>query len=210
MQIVLSQLGDKIDFIDLHNGYAPVIRASGIGLFSRVYPDDEFAECFMGASVYVRDNIEQTKAVIEQFAPHGGKNIELQITEYGPLVYPIVPKRFVQDAAWNRSLCGALYQACLFNVLLAEPRLTSANHLPLCQDVFGALMGIRGTHPQRKTCATSSITSCECTPPCRTERFYRSKLWLLPTQRERWVSCRKCKMCRTSMRVGIARPTDSS
>ena len=143
MQVVLGELGDKVDFIDLHNGYAPAIRASGVGLFARVYPDDEFAECFMGASVYVRDNIEQTKAIIEQFAPQGGKNIELQITEYGPLIYPLVEKRFAQDAAWNRSLCGALYQACLFNVFLAEPRLTSANHLPLCQDVFGALIGIR-------------------------------------------------------------------
>ena len=93
MPTVLGQLGDKIDFIDLHNGYAPAIRASGIGFFSRVYPDDEFAECFIGASVYVRDNIEQTKALIEQYAPNGGKNIELQVTEYGPLVYPIVPKR---------------------------------------------------------------------------------------------------------------------
>jgi alpha-N-arabinofuranosidase len=151
MKTVLGELGDKIDFIDLHNGYAPAIRASGVGLFARVYPDDEFAECFMGASVYVRDNIEQTKAIIAQFAPDGGKNIELQITEYGPLVYPIVPKRMMQDAAWNRSLCGALYQACLFNVLLAEPKLTSANHLPLCQDVFGALIGIRGAYPQRQT-----------------------------------------------------------
>ena len=93
MPTVLGQLGDKIDFIDLHNGYAPAIRASGVGFFSRVYPDDEFAECFIGASVYVRDNIEQTKALIEQHAPNGGKNIELQVTEYGPLVYPIVPKR---------------------------------------------------------------------------------------------------------------------
>ncbi len=151
MQTVVGELGDKVDFIDLHNGYAPVIRASRIGLFSRVYPDDEFAECFMGASVYVRDNIEQTKAFLAQSAPEGGRHIELQITEYGPLVYPIVPKRMAQDAAWNRSLAGALYQACLFNVFLAEPKLTSANHLPLCQDVFGALIGIRGAYPQRKT-----------------------------------------------------------
>ena len=36
MPTVLGQLGDKIDFIDLHNGYAPAIRASGVGFFSRV------------------------------------------------------------------------------------------------------------------------------------------------------------------------------
>jgi alpha-N-arabinofuranosidase len=35
-------------------------------------------------------------------------------------------------------------------VILKEPRVTNANHLPLCQDVFGALIGIRGTYPDRK------------------------------------------------------------
>ncbi len=150
MKTILSELGDKIDFIDVHNGYAPVIRSSGIGWFSRNYPDDDYAECFMGASVYVRDNIQQTKALIEQHAPGGGQHVELQVTEYGPLVYPFDQKRMVEDAAWNRSLCGALYLACLYNVFLAEPRLTSANHLPLCQDVFGALVGVRGQRPERK------------------------------------------------------------
>ncbi len=101
-------------------------------------------------SVYVRDNLQQTKALIEKYAPNGGKNIELQVTEYGPLIYPFDQKRMVEDAAWNRSLCGSLYLACLFNVFLAEPQLTSANHLPLCQDVFGALVGVHGQRPDRK------------------------------------------------------------
>lgn len=149
MMDILKAIGDKIDFIDVHNGYAPILRGVGFDP-DKLYPDDDFALCFMGASLYVKDNIEATKSDLAKYAPNGGVNIEIHITEYGPLVYPVKQERAVEDVAWNRSLAGALYQACLFNVLMKEPRIASANHLPLCQDIFGALIGIRGTYPGRK------------------------------------------------------------
>lgn len=149
MRDILNGIGDKMDFVDVHNGYAPVIRSTFPKTKKR-YSNDEFAECFMGASVYVQDNINLTKLDLERFAPKGGKNIDIHITEYGPLVYPIDKKHLFEDVAWNRSLAGALYLSCLFNVFLQEPKITSANHLPMCQDVFGALIGIGGDYPNRK------------------------------------------------------------
>lgn len=146
---ILNGIGDKMDFVDVHNGYAPVIRPVYPKMKKR-YSDDEFAECFMGSSVYVQDNINLTKLDLERYAPKGGKDIEIHITEYGPLVYPVDKKHAFEDVAWNRSLTGALYLASLFNVILQEPKITSANHLPMCQDVFGALIGIRGNYPERK------------------------------------------------------------
>lgn len=149
MKDVLSKLGNDMDFIDIHNAYAPITR--GVGLDpDKMYPDDEFAQCFMGASTYVRDNIAATKDDLAKYAPDGGKNIEIHITEYGPLVYPIKQSRAFDDVAWNRTLTGALYLACLFNVFLEEPKITNANHLPLCQDIFGALIRIQGNYPERK------------------------------------------------------------
>ncbi len=149
LQAILQAIGDKTDFIDLHNSYAPVIRTVGLDLTGEVPSDDEFALAMVGASVYVQDNFAATKADLAQYAPEGGKDIEIHVTEYGSLVYPVRKGQEFEDAAWNRSLAAALYQACLFNVFLKEPKLTSANHLPLCQDVFGALIGIR--HPGRTT-----------------------------------------------------------
>jgi len=147
MRDILTALGDKIDFIDVHNGYAPILRGVGLNP-NKIYPDDDFALCFMGASVHVQKDIENVKEDLAKYAP--GRDIELHITEYGPLVYPLKKERAVEDVAWNRSLAGALYLACLYNVFLKEPKLALANHLPLCQDVFGALIGIRGTYPDRK------------------------------------------------------------
>lgn len=147
MRDILIALSDKIDFIDVHNGYAPILRGVGLNP-NKTYPDDDFALCFMGASVYVQKDIENVKQDLAKYAPE--KDIELHITEYGPLVYPLKKERAVEDVAWNRSLAGALYLACLYNVFLKEPELALANHLPLCQDIFGALIGIRGSYPNRK------------------------------------------------------------
>jgi len=145
MEKVLRALGDKIRFIDVHIGYAPVARVVLGNPEAKVSSDDEFAACFMGASVYIEQNLQVTKADLARYAPGGDKNIEIHITEYGALVYPLGTLNMVKDAVWNRSLAGALYQACLFNVFTREPKLTSANHLPLHQDVFGALIGMHRT-----------------------------------------------------------------
>jgi alpha-L-arabinofuranosidase len=145
MEKVLRALGDKIAFIDLHNGYAPVARTVLGDPKAKPPTDDEFAACFLGASVYVDGNIRVTKDDLSKYAPGGGKNVEIHVTEYGPLVYPLGILKATEEMPWNRSLAGALYQACLFNVFAREPKLASANHLPLHQDVFGALVGVHNT-----------------------------------------------------------------
>jgi alpha-N-arabinofuranosidase len=147
MEVVLGRLADKIDFIDVHCGYAPVLRAD-LSPNAQVADDDTFALCMMGASQYVAGNIEATKEDIRRYASSAAAKIDIHISEYGPLVYPFRPKYALEDAAWNRSLAAALYQACLFNVFLREPKVACANHLPLCQDVFGALIGYRAASPK--------------------------------------------------------------
>ena len=147
MEVVLSRLADKIDFIDVHCGYAPILRAD-LSPDAQATDDDTFALCMMGASQYVAGNIEATKEDLRRYAAGAAQRIGIHISEYGPLVYPLRPKYAMEDAAWNRSLAAALYQACLFHVFLREPKIACANHLPLCQDVFGALIGYRVSSPE--------------------------------------------------------------
>jgi len=147
MEVVLSRLAGKIDFIDVHCGYAPVLRAD-LNPDAQVTDDDTFALCMMGAAQYVAGNIEATKEDIRRYAAGAAQKIDIHISEYGPLVYPFRPKYAMEDAAWNRSLAAALYQACLFHVFLREAKIACANHLPLCQDVFGALIGYRVASPK--------------------------------------------------------------
>lgn len=150
MEKLLRGAGDQLDFVAIHNGYAPAATFTWASGKQERQPDEEVARSLLAASEYVRRNIEATLTVIGRFAPGGGRRIDLQITEYGPLVYPLDPAHGVEDMRWNRSLAGALYQACLFNVMLREPRIAAGNHLPLIQDGFGALIGVRGAGAARK------------------------------------------------------------
>ena len=149
MRIIVTELGDRIDFVDLHNAYAPILRSVGFD-FMQVTTDDEYAATFMAAPEYVRDNLTATKEVLRRYAPEHA--IEIHITEYGPLVYPFRPGSAadkISDMAWNRNLAGALYLASLFHLFAEEPRITSANHMPLYQGGFGALVGLEW-HPTRR------------------------------------------------------------
>jgi len=138
---IISRLGDKMDFLDVHDGYAPGLRRFP---GKPVLSDEEFAEAFLAAPLAVQRNLEATLQQLDRYAPPGRKGkIGLTLSEYGPLVYPIDSAHALEDVAWNRNVIAALYLASLFHVLTAQPRLLAANHLPLCQDVFGALIGYR-------------------------------------------------------------------
>jgi len=142
---ILLGLGDKIDFLAVHNGYAPVIRGTSMAPNSPRVSDDEFVATTLAAPVYVQRNLEATEKLIEKCCPGRGTKIGIHITESGPLIYPSGSANPAEDVAWNRTLASALYQAGLFNVMVSDPKVTSANHLPLCQDVFGALIGSHAT-----------------------------------------------------------------
>ena len=69
MAKVLRALGDKIAFIDLHDGYAPAVRLVLGDPKAKACTDDEFVACFLGASVYVQENLDATKADLAKYAP---------------------------------------------------------------------------------------------------------------------------------------------
>ena len=138
---ILSALGGKMDFLAVHNGYSPIIRTTGFSQSAPRVSDDEFVSTTLASPIYVRDNLAATEKLIAIHCPNGGKKVGIHVTESGPLVFPLGGSHDVEDLSWNRTLGCALYQAGLFNVLVSDPKVTSVNHIPLCQDVFGALIG---------------------------------------------------------------------
>lgn len=151
LEKIVAGIGGKMDFIAIHDSYAPGLRTIGLSSDDRL-SDEEYARTFMSAPLAVRDNIEQTKAVIARSAPEAAAHIAIEITEAGPLVLAPTGKLESQiaDMRWNRTLTAALYLAGFYNMVLDEPRVTSVDHLPLLQDVFAALVGVRGAGEQRQ------------------------------------------------------------
>ncbi len=110
---VLTALADEIDFIDVHLGYSP-------------YTDDlatseEVARCFMASAQWIRGMLDDVKAEIADYGGENAEDIGIQISEYGPMTNDFKYK----------TLAGALFQADFFNMVLREPQVVSANHLPM-------------------------------------------------------------------------------
>ena len=110
---ILTELGDKIDFIDCHYGYAVQNGASHNNT------DDEICRAYMAAPTFIKRMIEKTKEEIRTYAPNRADEISIQITEYGPI------------GTYNNGSAGAVFLASLIQVMANEPMISSANHLPL-------------------------------------------------------------------------------
>ena len=110
---VLGALGDKMDFIDVHIGYAPY--------FNNGKSNDKVIASFMAAPHWIAGLLEETKDEITRYAKKHADDIDIHIGEYGP----------ISGGTYDNTLAGALYQASLFHVMLEEPKVVSANHLPV-------------------------------------------------------------------------------
>lgn len=110
---ILTELGDKIDFIDCHYGYAVQNGTP------HSYTDDDIFRAYMAAPTFIKSLIEKTKEEIKTYAPDRADEISIQITEYGPI------------GTYNNGSAGAVFLASLIQVMANEPMISSANHLPL-------------------------------------------------------------------------------
>jgi hypothetical protein len=65
--------------------------------------------------------LDDVKAEIADYGGEKAEDIGIQISEYGPMTNDFKYK----------NLAGALFQADFFNMVLREPQVVSANHLPM-------------------------------------------------------------------------------
>ena len=108
---VLTQLGDKIDFIDVHIGYSPY--------FTKDETDEEIVKCLLASSVFVRRLLDEEIGLIQSCAGEYADDISIQITEWGPI------------GGHASSVAGSVYMASFMETVLAEPKVSSACYLPL-------------------------------------------------------------------------------
>ncbi len=109
---ILTALGDKIDFIDFHMGYAPLYTLDGD-------KDEDIFKAYMAAPTYIKTLIRAVKGEIKTYAKENAENISIQITEYGPM----------GTHYWGT--IGSTFLASIIQIMLEEPMISSANHLPL-------------------------------------------------------------------------------
>ena len=118
------------------------ISSTSISVIPLIFPPgihQAAAENYLAASVWIQELIETEKQTIHDAAGDRYDDIDIQITEYGPI-----------GGSYPNSLAGAIFLASFFNVVLAEPKITAANHLPMINhydapNLLGSLLDLSVT-----------------------------------------------------------------
>lgn len=137
---VMSAVADIIDFVSLHNGYAPLTEDS-IDMANPEQRSRAYA-AMLAAPDWIADNVRQIRDQINQAAGQRADRIAIAITEYASWF-----GNRDQDVDQTRTLACALYAADLLRAYLAEPSVVTTQFMPVVDRWHGA--PIRNGYDQR-------------------------------------------------------------
>jgi alpha-N-arabinofuranosidase len=140
-QRVLPAVADVIDFVALHNGYAPLTDDT-IDMRDPVQRGRAYA-ALLAAPAWVAENVRLIRQQINQAAGARANQIAIAVTEYAP----IFGVARLEDVDQTRTLGCALYVADMLRAYLAEPSVVTAQYIPVIDRWFGA--PIRNGYDQR-------------------------------------------------------------
>ena len=131
--VVLQTAGKQIDFVAVHNGFAPVIGIDANWPARAVYTS------MMAAPLEVSDTLTRLSAKIESIL---GKDspVTIGISEWGPLFQDQLTSRFYDHV---KTLGSSLYVASLLNVFVQSPRTELANAFKLVDNLAMGWIGVR-------------------------------------------------------------------
>lgn len=116
-ETVLSIAGADMDFLAIHNSYAPV----------NVRDSDDVRSVYsalLAAPLLIAGDLALVNQQIQTFAPHYAGKIAIAVTEWGPFFQNYHAGRFVQH---SRTLGSALFAASTLKSFIESPRTQIAN-----------------------------------------------------------------------------------
>lgn len=127
---VLPGVNVPADFIDIHIAYSPYAVADVI-----TAPREQLHKALLASHVYVKKLLDMEVATIEKYSP----DTMIKMTEFGPM--SVGSSISNENDAYGSA--GCLFLASCLQVMIAEPKVISADYLPLCYipQVTNALFG---------------------------------------------------------------------
>jgi alpha-N-arabinofuranosidase len=135
-KMLLERAGGAIDYLAVHNSYAPVLIND-----ESISVEDAYRALF-AFPAEVRRNLEALCAQIDRYAPRESGRIRLAITEWGPLFQILPSSRWVDH---DKTLGSGLFAASVMQVFLNSPRLDIANFFKLTESGFMGWVNADGT-----------------------------------------------------------------
>lgn len=115
---ILEALGHRIDFLCVHNAYAPLVTEDADLEFDDVY------YAMLAFPVQVERNLRDLNSEIETYAPNYRDHIKIAVTEWGPLFH------FAPESPWiqhGRTMGSAVFLASTARTFLLADRMMLAN-----------------------------------------------------------------------------------
>ncbi|MCP5157672.1 MAG: hypothetical protein H6983_26095 [Ectothiorhodospiraceae bacterium] len=131
---VLRGVGADIDFISVHNAYAPTL-ATGGGDLRSVY------RAMLAAPVLVARNLAEVDAKIARDAGAQGQGIRIAVTEWGPNFSIALDSPYLDHV---KTLGSALYVASVMKAFIESPRTDYAHFFKLSDPLWMGWIGKRG------------------------------------------------------------------
>lgn len=131
---VLAGIADKVDYVALHNGYAP-----GFVLDSKV-PLRDLYRALLAKPLEIRENLRAFSRIIESLGPGPAENLKLAVTEWGPIFSVDLQSPYLNH---TQTLGSGLYAASVLMAFIDSPRTEITNFFQLVDQLFMGWLGVR-------------------------------------------------------------------
>jgi alpha-N-arabinofuranosidase len=131
---VVRAAGKDIDFLAIHNAYAPMLVADKGDDVRTVYA------AMLAAPVLIKKSIDAASRTIQGIDPDAARRVKLAITEWGPFFHFDSKSRFVDHV---KTLGSGLLAASVLKVLVESPPVEIANAFKLVDPLFMGWIGRR-------------------------------------------------------------------
>ena len=135
-QTLLQTAGNSIDFLSVHNGYAPIIGTSENVSFNNAY------QAMLAFPRQVASNLQAINNDIVQYAPSQANHIQIAVTEWGPLFSNDPSSPFVGH---EKTLGSGIFVASMMRTFMLANRFNISNIFSLSQPLFMGIMQTGGS-----------------------------------------------------------------
>jgi alpha-L-arabinofuranosidase len=137
-ETVLQRVGPIIDYVAVHNSYAPALSNDPDLDLRTVY------RSMLAAPIFIEQNLASLTSRIDALVPSRAGAIQIAVTEWGPFFSHNLNSRFLDH---NKTLASALYTSSALMTFLRQPRVHVANFFKINDPLFMGMVGFRNWMP---------------------------------------------------------------
>ncbi|TPV55465.1 hypothetical protein FJ444_17360 [Aestuariibacter sp. GS-14] len=131
---VLDSVGSNVDFLAVHNAYAPVLMGGG----ENADPSEVY-KAMLAAPLNIEKNIQSLDSLLKNY-DKPNKQISVAITEWGPFFHVLPSSKWVDHV---KTFGSSLFVGATINTFLRQPRVEIANAFKLTDMGFMGWLGNR-------------------------------------------------------------------